>query len=345
MGETPDPDAFETYPPRTNIPHREQEYAEVADILSTPGSKNAYLYGPRGTGKTLLIRRVLDDLSDSVTTCYIPCIRYDTQYKILQRLHRCLSGETLNNGYHTAQLQDRIDQLIDSTEGVLVLDEVDFLLANDGNSLLYYLSRIAQADTLHIIGISANHPDFEAVIDDRVYSSLQPDHVHFTPYTPDEAEDILRARVQRLLPHVPVERDAIGTITAATTNMQLGIHWLARAADAADDAITSDLVDTVRQDAIQLYWDVLLQDFTQHHHLLLEAINQLWTEDKKEEVHSGEVYERYEEICSTTGNDPVSNRRCGDFLNHLELLGIINAERHYGGEQGKTRSIQLSHPI
>jgi len=37
----------------------------------------------------------------------------------------------------------------------------------------------------------------------------------------------------------------------------------------------------------------------------------------------------------------LTNRRLSDFLTHLDLLGLIEAEYHRGGEAGKTREIQL----
>jgi Cdc6-like AAA superfamily ATPase len=344
MGDTPESNPHEPISGPDNLLHRHDDYHSLLGLLSAPRRNNVHIYGPRGTGKTLVLQHVLEDLSDDILGCYIPCIRYDSQYKVLQELYRCLSGDAFSSGHHTAELQDRVAELLDGTEAVLCLDEIDFLLHNDGNSLLYFLSRIEEAENLSIVSISSNHPTLDAVIDGRVHNSLHPRTVRFDSYTSDQARDILLRRVQRLQPRVEIEDEAIQVMVDATTNIQLGIHWLARAARGVENTITGQDIDSVRRDAVQLYWDVLLQDFSPHHHLLVEAISQL-RDEIDSGVTSGPIYERYQDLCSMTDTDAVSTRQCGDYLTHLELLGIVRAERYYGGENGKTRRIKLNHPI
>ena len=71
----------------------------------------------------------------------------------------------------------------------------------------------------------------------------------------------------------------------------------------------------------------------------MQVIEQLAAETGS--MHSGVVYEWYQKHCSQHGVNRLSTRRISDYLKHLELLGLIYAEYHYGGHDGKTRHIQL----
>jgi len=318
--------------------NRDEETVRLIDVLSTPGS-HIHVYGPRGTGKTLLTRNTLDDPTVDADTCVLSCTRSDTQYKVLAQLADTLTGTDIGSGHHTAQLQDHLADHLSDTALVIVLDDIDFLLANDGNDLLYYLSRLGH-DALTIVTLSAAHSDLSAVIDERTYSTLQPKQLTLNPYTITETYRILdqRARTALSRDH-PFPKDALSTIAMDTANISLGLFWLHTAADAADDRITEDLVHNVRSDAVQRYRHHLLTDFSPHHQLLCDAINSLT--DDTDPVHTGTIYDRYETRCRSDGRESLTTRRLSDYLKDLERLGIIQADYHYGGAEGKTREIQL----
>ncbi|MCD7781993.1 MAG: cell division control protein Cdc6, partial [Methanosphaera sp.] len=70
---------------------------------------------------------------------------------------------------------------------------------------------------------------------------------------------------------------------------------------------------------------------------VLEAITYLTK--KHEEITSGRLYEVYEDLAK---NDKVSYRRIFDFINELELLGLISANTVSRGRgKGRTNIITL----
>ena len=70
---------------------------------------------------------------------------------------------------------------------------------------------------------------------------------------------------------------------------------------------------------------------------LLEAILNLTKQ--KEEITSGKLYESYTEISKS---DAVTYRRIFDFINELELLGIISTNTISRGRgKGRTNIIKL----
>ena len=70
---------------------------------------------------------------------------------------------------------------------------------------------------------------------------------------------------------------------------------------------------------------------------VLEAITILT--QKKEEITSGLLYEVYQDLAK---NDKVSYRRLFDFINELEMLGLISANTISRGRgRGRTNIITL----
>ncbi|WP_132056696.1 Cdc6/Cdc18 family protein [Halorussus amylolyticus] len=334
--DTPDP-LTRTYLPAQLI-DREPEQETLSEAFAADTEtrlQHVHLYGPRGTGKTHLVKQFLTTFPSTVTTCYVSGRPHDTQYKVLERLLQQLTGEHVGTGHHIADLQRRLRDAV-NLETVVVIDEVEFLLLNDGDDLLYFLTRL---ENTAVITVSATHRSLEPEVDDRTYSSFQPRVLTLNPYTPSQVRQILADRARRALEPQSVERTALSRIAATTSNIAIGLCWLRTAAEAADDAVTRSLVDEVQSTGYAAYVTELLADFTPHHRRLYDTIELL--DRDRNPVISGAVYEAYRDRCADTGVEPLSERRISDFLTHLELLGLIEATYHYGGRKGKTRELQL----
>jgi orc1/cdc6 family replication initiation protein len=327
------------YVPET-IVDRDDEQATLTEVVSATGSRQLYIYGPQGTGKTFVTRRVMEETKRDIETSYISCIQFNSQYEVLRQLYCSLTGEEINKGYHTAQLQEQIEQQLGDQQLILVLDDIDFLLENNGDDLLYYLSRMRHRGNLSLVAISNNHPEPRSVVEERTLSSLQLWPLIFEPYSEDEVREILTHRLQQASLLDTVDQEALSEITTATQNVQLALHWLEQAAASAERQITRDLLTNVKSAAAQRYRDILLKDFSRHHIILFEAISQLLVE-AGDSAYTGAVYDRYTELCHSMRKDPLSHRRITDFITHLELLNIITVNRYYGGAKGKTREIRL----
>lgn len=320
-----------------NIVNREEILDQLSSVLSEPGT-NIHLYGPRGCGKTLTTRRALENVSQISDYHLLDCTRHDTQYKILIELAETLEGKELASGYHSAQLQDLVAESIANRRLILVLDEIDFLLENDASDLLYFLTRLNH-DELNIVTISANNPDLSEAIEERTHSTLSPRTLRIEPYSITETYKILEHRARTALGRDrSLPKDALSTIALSTANLHLALHWLKTIAEQQGE-ITESLVAELRPPAVKRYRAHLLNAFTPHHRLLCEVVQELTTDAKL--VHTGAIYDQYEAACQAAEIDPLTSRRISDFLKHLELLGIIQADYHYGGKEGKTREIQL----
>jgi len=315
---------------------RESEQEQLEQLH---GVRNLFLHGSRGTGKTHLLLNQVEQLQSSVNTCYIPCKRCSTQYQALKQIYQSCTGETAGDGHHTAKLQREIQERTTEVETIVILDDVDFLLLNDGDSLLYKLSR-TNPEKLGVVMISSQTTDLSQSLEERTYSSLQPFRIGFEPYTASEAYQILRKRAESSLKPETLHKNALTYIVSTTQNISQGLTWLKTAAKDTDDRITEEAVRQTRKQAYQSYVDQQLRYFTQHHSLLHQAIREL-EEEHETPIQTGKIYDRYQELCKTYSEDSVSNRRLSDFLKHLELLDLVEAEYHYGGRKGKTREVTL----
>jgi len=70
----------------------------------------------------------------------------------------------------------------------------------------------------------------------------------------------------------------------------------------------------------------------------------IFKEASNNSVLTGEVYERYKDICDQTGLRPLTQRRVSDILAELDMLGLITAKVISKGRFGRTREISLSIP-
>lgn len=317
---------------------RTAEVSKLCESLIQQRESTVYLAGPHGAGKTLLVRHALRDLPPQPTVCYLSCLQHDTQYKALTALCETLTGESFKTGYHTTQLISAFTQSLTDHDLVIVLDDIEFLLLNDGCDFLYYLSRIDHQLAPRLIMVSANQRKLSAVLDERIYSSLRPVTITLEPYTAQETIRILESRVQDWV-NQEVSRDALAAIAATSQNIRLARDWLRLAAEITDSPIREEMIHLTRADAQQRYRTNRLANFSIHHRHLMQVIEQLAA--ATDSMHSGTVYEWYQKCCSQHGINRLSTRRISDYLKHLECLGLIQAEYHYGGHDGKTRHIQL----
>jgi len=326
---------------------RDEKGTALSNLLAEDSSRNIHLQGPRGTGKTHLALSNLNQLSNDVNSCYVDCTGADTQYKALKQIYKSTTEEEISSGHHTSDLQRKIEKRTSAIQTVIVLDEIDFLLLNDGDSLLYYLSRTNNTQ-INVVTISSQITDPQKRVEERTYSSLQPYPLTIEPYNREEIFQILVKRAQQALKPQSLQRQALTYIASTTQNTRLGLQWLKTAAkQTSNNIITETQVQEVQDEAFERYTAQFLDQFTSHHQTLYQAITELDEEKQgRDTVRAGEIYQRYQQLTQTYDEEStLSNRRISDYLKQLEQLNLIQAEYHYGGRKGKTREITLNQSL
>ena len=139
------------------LPHREKEIRQLATILApvlrgdTPS--NILIYGKSGTGKSITSRFICNELEKTgekmgipVDAVFLNCEVTDTQYRVLQSLAKKFGERVPFTGWPTDKVYNTFVEAIDKRKRyvIIVLDEIDKLVAKNGDSVIYNLTRINQ---------------------------------------------------------------------------------------------------------------------------------------------------------------------------------------------------------
>jgi cell division control protein 6 len=247
---------------------------------------------------------------------------------------------------------------------VVILDEVD--MVRDLDELLYTLTRMnddLRAGSLSLIGIT-NKLSFKDALDPRSKSSLCETEMLFTPYDTAQLRQILAHRASLGFKQGAVEESALNlaaAITAGETgDARYALKLLLRAGEIADEKhlplITHAEVEAARRSVDVDLAAETISTLPVHQQLVLLAVCNLSLEGQRyarlsstptpsaahEErpLMSGEVYEEYSRLCRQYKKPKRSARWYREYLNDLEMLGLITTVESGRGMRGHTRLIQ-----
>jgi len=364
------------YTPET-IPHRDKQISQVASILAPvlrlEKPSNLFIYGLTGTGKTLTIQYIKNQLLSKakeqkieLIMPYINCkLRKvaDTEYRILTELIKKLGGKIPSTGLPTDQVYRTLIEIIDNKKQVLViiLDEIDQAVKKMGDEFLYNFTRLNTELTktqIAIIGIS-NDLKFLDTLDPRVKSSLSEEEILFPTYNAIQIQDILRERVLEAFKEKVVTEGVIEKCAALAIrdhgDARKALDLLRIAGELVEregkEKVTLDYVDRAKE---KMESDIVLtsvETFTKQFQITLYSIIQLhkkYKNDKisKEEkkIFTGDVYNLYMDLCDRTKISYLTQRRISDIIGEFDLLGLINAQTISNGRYGRTREIRIDLP-
>jgi cell division control protein 6 len=230
---------------------------------------------------------------------------------------------------------------------IIVLDEVDVLIKDRGDSFMYELTRINE--TLHkskvsIIGIS-NDLRLKEFLDPRVFSSLSEEELVFRPYDAGELRNILLER-STLSFHEGVLSDSALSICSALAAAEHGdarraLDLLRVAGEVAERQGSKTVTEEhVRQAEKHIEHNRVidsLNNLTLHSKLVLLSVYHL----NKSNATTGEIYDVYNELCGEIGAVLLTQRRLGTLVNELDSMGLVNAKVVSMGRYGRTKKIRL----
>jgi cell division control protein 6 len=351
------------------LPHRDGELRQVAEVLA-PALRgdvpsNLLIYGKIGTGKTAVVTQVRQDLqrraeaASKLTFVALNCGNIDTAYSLLQNIGNTFAktdADRIPTGWSLDRVQSAMRRLMDAKGGtiILVLDEIDRLVARSGDNVLYTLSQInteLETARLVLLGIS-NDLKFTNHLDARVRSRLNEEKILFDPYKAPQLQDILQDRARVAFKEGVVDPGVI-ELCAAYAQLESGdarraLALLRLAAEMAErdhaKRITRDHVVKAKN---RLEKDIIIEccrSLPPHCKVLLYAILQSY-ERRRTGVLTGEVYDNYKRLAERLGLPPLHARSISNYVSELESLGLIRATIVSRGRGGRTREIQVDVPI
>ncbi len=357
------------YNPET-IPHRDDQIKQIAAILAPTlrldKPSNLFIYGKTGTGKTLSVQYVCDQLlqrakkqNAELHFFYINCKLKkvaDTEYRILAELLRQLKSPVPATGLPTDQVYNKFVNTIDGKKKlvVIVLDEVDQAVKKIEDNFLYNLTRLnseLKNSQLSIIGIS-NDLVFLDNVDPRVRSSLSEEEIVFPPYNALQIQDILKERAQIAFKQKVIGEGVIEKCSAYAArehgDARRALDLMRIAGELAEregkKEVSIDYIDNAKEKIEKDKIIDIISTQPKQFQLVLLSIMRLTEVKKKEKIFTGDIYNSYNDFCAQTGTEPLTQRRVGDILSEFDMLGIINAQVVSKGRYGRTKEIRLSIP-
>ena len=354
------------------ILHRNKQQELVTQSLIPLYQKsippNLLVYGKPGTGKTLVVNKVLKQIQDRVDKnsyrIKIAITNAKDQsnlYNVLVDLGRQLglkSKKTPNDklwlpstGLSISEVFNRILYIIEKNKinSVFVIDEIDHLaklVDKTGKDILYSITRAnlkLKNGSLSLVGIS-NDVRFKEELDPRVISTLSEEEIVFPAYETNEIKEILEDRVPIAFEENVVSAGALN-LCASMACRQHGdarraIKLLNVAAKTAElnqaNLITDEHVRLASQRIEVDKESQQLDAFSLHEKLLVITIM------KSPNISTGDIYSAYKSLCKIIHQNELTQRRITQMLSEIELSGLISGRMIHQGIHGNTKKFNLT---
>jgi replication-associated recombination protein RarA len=288
----------------------------ILNLLKTNRLFSLILWGTPGCGKTTLARLI----ATKTNANFIEISAVTSGVKDIKEAVE-KAQEYLRTGVKT----------------ILFIDEIHRYSKTQQDALLPHLEN----GTLFLIGSTTENPSFQVV--PALLSRVQV--IRLNSIDDDSMQSIIKKGFAYLAKnHLPMDCES-GVIdfiiNLARGDARYALDLLKNAGelafDEASEKVTSDHVKRAKERIEHNKVSEILSTLPLQQQRLLLAI--LTLTKQKEEITSGKLYESYTEISK---KDAVTYRRIFDFINELELLGIISTNTISRGRgKGRTNIIKL----
>lgn len=313
------------------LPYREAEQHQIAlaikPLFHDMNGKNAIVYGMPGVGKTVALKKVIQELeetTDDIIPIYVNCWQKNTTYKIFLEICEQLSFKFTQNK-RTEELFQVIKKLLNPKKTVFIFDEID--KAEDFSFMYSILEEIYKKTILCI----TNYKSWISSIDERIMSRLIPEQIEFKPYTLEETKGILQERIS-LAYHKDVwNADAFLLAVDKTfeqKDIRTGLYLLKESGLLAEQYSSKVISSKEVTQAINKMRDFKVKEITELQDDSQEIL-QLIKENSPARI--GDIYDLYGKAGGKLSYKTFQRR-----VFKLEESNFIKTKKHVGGSFGTT---------
>jgi len=328
---------------------------------------NMLLYGPAGTGKSLIIGAVTQQIielcqskGERFGVVDINCQPINTLdqavYELVQTVAKDVDVEigVPETGVSTKRKYRRLYKLINNhyDSVIFILDEIDLLVGRQANDepayskLLYQLSRASNTNEIEgqvSVAALTNDPKFMEDIDGRAESSFNPRDIYFPDYDATQLREILDNRRDAFRPDA-LEDDVIPLVSAFAAqshgDARKAIDLFRGAGDLADERGDEGVrEDHVRESQEEIDKDrslKLVEGLTTQKKISLYATASVacYSNRSQSSVPSPVGFKVYQWVTDELDADQMTRETYVKYVKELSTYGLISASRKSRGRGG-----------
>lgn len=328
---------------------------------------NMLLYGPAGTGKSLIIGAVTQQIvelckskGESFGVVDINCQPINTLdqavYELVQTVAKDVGAEVgvPETGVSTKRKYRRLYELINThyDSVIFILDEIDLLVGRRANDepayskLLYQLSRASNTNEIEgrvSVAALTNDPKFMEDIDGRAESSFNPRDVYFPDYDATQLREILDNRRDAFRQDA-LEDDVIPLVAAFAAqshgDARKAIDLFRGAGDLADERgdgrVTEDHVRESQEEIDKDRSLKLVEGLTTQKKISLYATAAVacHSNRSRSSVPSPVGFKIYQWVTDELDADQMTRETYVKYVKELSTYGLISTSRKSRGRGG-----------
>lgn len=350
-----------------DLPSREEQTQKLfglfRGVVESNVNQNVFLYGPVGTGKTVTAKRFCMDFEEwskdkgeSIDHVFVNCRRRNKNTSAMLKIVNHFDKSFPDRGFSVDEMLAVVKEKIEEKglHLIVVLDEVDYLIQEEGSDLIYLLSRfdeekLSPKGSVSIMLISQKNA-FQLLEESTRSSFKRSNRVKFPKYTSNELHPILEDRIELAFYPGSISDDNIRLLAEMAGkdgdgggDARFGIELLEKSAllaemDGRNEILTEDIRSAKGEVGSYLTETELKKLNEQEKAILLAAARSL---EKEPYTITGDIKEMYQVICEEYGIKKLAHTRFWDYLNSLSNEGFLNTKTYADGS-GRTTKISLS---
>jgi cell division control protein 6 len=350
---------------------RDEQLESVVSFLkpTLQGNRppNMLLYGPAGTGKSLIIGAVTQQIielckskGEHFGVVAINCQPINTLdqavYELVQAVAKNIGAEVgvPETGVSTKRKYRRLYELVNENYDsvIFILDEIDLLVGRRANDepayskLLYQLSRASNTNEIEgrvSVAALTNDPKFMENIDGRAESSFNPRDVYFPDYDANQLRQILKNRRDAFRPDA-LEEDVIPLVAAFAAqshgDARKAIDLFRGAGDLANERGDEEVLEEhVRESQEEIDKDrslKLVEGLTTQKKISLYATAAVarYSRRSGSSVPSPAGFKVYQWVTDEFDADQMTRETYVKYVKELSTYGLISTSRKSRGRGG-----------